>query len=297
MDNTLELLIMAWDCFLNPCQDLWVIEWNGEEFVNLIGESEENPVGADALFDWELQDIDQNGTIEIILKDHVPVWSTYTSGLPWREMTETFKWNGSKFAIYQEEFAPPQYRFQATQDGDLATLAGEYDRAESLYQQAILSKTLDWWSPDRQAYERAKYDSQYTNTSSTSTPLSVPSPDPGEYSSLIAYARYRLMLLNILWGRIDEAQVIYDSLQEQYSPGKIGNEYAEMATAFWFEYQKSQNINLACRKAVEYAGAHQREILMYLGNVSILGTDPPIEQNYHGWQSLLYEPKDICPFK
>jgi hypothetical protein len=66
--------------------------------------------------------------------------------------------------------------------------------------------------------------------------------------------------------------------------GQPGHAYAEMAQAFWDEYQSSRNLGSSCGKAVAYATAHP-DILIYLGS------------DYHGTQSLWYQPADICPFK
>ena len=63
--------------------------------------------------------------------------------------------------------------------------------------------------------------------SSTSTPLPAPLPDPGEYASLVAYANFRLLLLTIPAGQVDKAEVMYDSMQQQYPQGKSGSAYAE----------------------------------------------------------------------
>jgi hypothetical protein len=57
-----------------------------------------------------------------------------------------------------------------------------------------------------------------------------------------------------------------------------------MATAFWNEYQTTNDIERACSKAVSYAATNP-EILTYLGGP------------YHGEQSLWYKPENVCPFK
>lgn len=78
--------------------------------------------------------------------------------------------------------------------------------------------------------------------------------------------------------------MVYDTLQEKYPAGQPGYEFAAMAKDFWQEYQTSQNIGQACRKAIDYAAAHP-EILGYLGDY------------YHGSQSKIYQPEDVCPVK
>jgi hypothetical protein len=89
---------------------------------------------------------------------------------------------------------------------------------------------------------------------------------------------------------LPEAEIVYNTLQKKYSEGQVGHAYAEMAAAFWNEYQKEKNIGQACAKAVDYATAHPGETLSYLGNGENAIT-------YYGEQSLEYRPDDLCPFR
>jgi len=63
-----------------------------------------------------------------------------------------------------------------------------------------------------------------------------------------------------------------------------------MSTEFWNEYQTSENIEQACAKAIAYATNNPVDVLEYLGNGEY-------SRMYFGSQSLIYEPKDVCPFK
>lgn len=128
----------------------------------------------------------------------------------------------------------------------------------------------------------------------TPTPLPAPIIDSAEYYHLAAYARFRIMLIYVLLGSQVNAKVAYNSLQAGFPKGQTGHSYAEMATAFWQEYQSSSDIQLACGKAVEYAIDHDEEILPYLGNVTYLSN--LLDNYYHGWQNIDYLPKDVCPF-
>jgi hypothetical protein len=195
-------------------------------------------------------------------------------------------WNGEAFAFYRTEYARPQFRFQAVQDADQATRWAEYDNALDLYQQAIFSDKLDWWTQERRAYEQILWDSRWYAGSLTPTPTPLPFPtsDPNEYPNLAAYSRYRIMLLHLLRGYLPEAKIVYETLQEKFPADQPGHEFAEMATEFWNEYQTSHDIGQACNQSVEYARSHS-EILTYLGS------------DYHGWQSHEYAPEDVCPFK
>ncbi|HKZ70229.1 MAG TPA: hypothetical protein VJ020_09120 [Anaerolineales bacterium] len=232
----------------------------------------------------KLNDIDGNGTIELILEGGISSGVNYRDGLPWRVQTDTHMWSGEAFVFYRTKYAAPQYRFQAVQDADQATLGREYDTALDLYQEAIFRDELEWWSPERRAYEQALWDASWHFEVPTPTPLPFPTPDPNEYPNLAAYARYRIILLHILRGYLPEATIVYETLQEKFPAGQPGHEFAEMATEFWIDYQTSQDIGQACNQAVEYARSHS-EILTYLGS------------DYHGWQSHEYTPEDVCPFE
>ncbi len=266
-----------------------VLEWDGNRFqpLNLDRGSVWNPLQScsDLLGpSWAYaQDTDNNGTLELVLKQGIPIGPEYGMGLPWRKETRTCTWNGTAFVLTQRKIdTPPEYRFQAVQDGDLAARAGKYDQALSLYQQAIFSDVLQGWSQAQRNYEQ-EFDL-------IPTPRSTPIPDPAEYANHAAYARFRVLLLHVVQGYLPEAETVYSTLQEQYPEGRIGHAYAEMAAAFWNEYQKERNIGQACAKAVDYAIEHPTETLSYLGNgeYAIM---------YFGDQSLEYKPEDLCPFR
>ena len=276
-----------------PTLEFRIIEWNGGQFQSLIQAIDhEQPVDYASMDDprvMEIRDTDGNDTLELVLIGGIPRGAAYFNGLPFREETWIYTWNGANFVAGYFEYAPPQYRFQAVQDGDRAALAGDYDEALDYYQQAIFSDKLEWWSEERRRYLQ----DTYYDTGGTLIPS--PAPDSNEYPNIAAYSRFRIMLLHILRGWLPEAQTVYDTLQEKFPDGQSGHAYAEMATAFWEEYMISQDVGLACGKAISFAEVHQSEILVYLGNVrDIWNINGPF---FHGWQSLEYGPQDICPFK
>jgi hypothetical protein len=271
-------------CGSNSCGGLIVFEWNGEIFTGLF---ENDPdydyvefVYMDAAFTTEFTDIDKNGTTEIILHGKLPIFSIYHDGLPWRVKHDTYMWNGASFVLHHREFDDPEFRFQAVQDADLYASYGEFDRALTLYQDAIFSDELEWWSPDRQRYYQLQLQASY-DSFPTPTPSSA---NPDEYHYLASYARFKIMVLFLIHGWLPEAEIVYDTLQEIYPEGRPGHEFAQMANEFWREFQISNDINKACSQAIGYARENQ-EILTYLGS------------DYHGWQSFIYTPDMICQFK
>jgi len=126
---------------------LIVYEWDGNSFTELLGIRD---FGEST---YEIQDIDKNGTYEIILfRGRPPFWNRLAE-FPWRHYTSIYNWNGSSYVISSKKFTSPEYRFQAIQDADQYVLSGEYDQALTLYQDTIINNKLDWWSIDRKNYE------------------------------------------------------------------------------------------------------------------------------------------------
>ena len=266
-----------------------IIEWNGGQFFNLlVSDSPEYPesgeIFVEATGDVSFDDIDDDWIKEMVVYRGIPVWETYTMGIPWRHETKYYKWNGRHYTFHRLEFDEPQYRFQAVQDGDRFAYLGDYDEALEMYQKVIFDDELEWWSPERQAQLEHEWIYRHGTDSRTPT-VTPPVPDNDEYYYLVAYSRYRIMVLHISRGWLDEAQIVYNTLQDKFPEGQAGSPFAEMATAFWNKYQEAQDIEQACSQAVAYASTHP-EILFYLG------------AEHHGLvHSVWYEPEYVCPFE
>jgi hypothetical protein len=273
------------------CTGVLVYEWDGQAFQSLIREwfidTSLNELHYSSIAelvgyaDAEIVDAYGNGTYEIILRGGLlsNISDSYTYG-PFRSTIKTFMWDGQYYSKYRQKYSPPEFRFQAIQDGDDASLYGDYDEALAFYQDAFFNDKLKGWSAEEKENQIAHVDVLYT---SSPTPTSLP-PHYEDYDPIAAYARYRIMLLHILRGYQKEAQVVYDTLQELFPEGNMGHPYTEMAQLFWFEYSNSKNVKLACQQAINYANAHQ-EILV------------PLNGPESSFWSRQYVPGDICPFE
>jgi hypothetical protein len=283
-DGVNEIMTLDGD---DRIREVYVFEWDGSAFQAL-NMSSGNCSGLLGPESWPYaQDTNGSSTMDLVLKQGIPIWSEYTDGLPWRKETRTCTWDGSAFVLTRTEITtPPEYRFQAVQDGDRASLAGDYPKALDLYQQAVFSDTLQAWSFDRFLYE-----GELPNQNSPGAPtlMPLPTPDPAEYPSLAAYARYRILLLYSLRGDLTDAKTVYDTLQAKFPAGQVGHADAELATAFWTSYQASHSIAQACAQAIADAAQHPVEVLAYLGRSDY-------SQTPFGDQSLEYTPQDICPY-
>lgn len=223
-----------------------------------------------------IRDMDENGTEELLLIGNGPGGEYNRLILcPCRRKQVVFKWDGIHYLYSSLDMGPPIFRFQAVQDADRFFLDGEYDKALKLYQDAIFSDKLDWWSPEKMFYLRDIY---VGNNAST------PQVNKDEYPFLAAYSRYRILLNHLVRGWLSDAQVAYNSLTEKFPDGSTGSQFAEMGTILWNEYQASNDLAESCKLVVEYAASHL-EILTVLGDT------------LHGFESHIYVPEDVCPFK
>jgi hypothetical protein len=287
-----------------------VMEWDDSEFKDLIiqsnfesrygaGEADGGRVWINGVWSYsesdeksfEVADIDNNGTLELILRGGLPTHSDIKSYGPWRAETNIYMWNDEGFVIYSVIPTTPIFRFQAIQDADYALFDGDYDKALALYQDAIFNEKLDWWSNDKRFHERQVEEAEYYDFPSP-TPLPVNS---SEYSYLSAYAYYRIMTIYAKVGNLSEARVIHETLKEKYHQGKEGHLISELATVFWTEFLISQNLSDACAKAIDYTSQNPFEIFNYVGSIK---TDETYDWVTHGLQKEhFYTINDICPFK
>lgn len=279
-----DVILASRGCSGSGCYSIAVLEWDGTEFIQLAPS-----MGMTGLLDFKITDQDHNSLSEFRL--HGGLYSqVFAFEYPVRNFIETYEWNGYTFEVTGSRYDPPVFRFQAVQDADQFMTQNQYEDALALYQDAIFSDQLEGWSKKR---------AEFTKQVFTMGPLSLLprwpdfkapefSEDPidasSEYNSLAAYAYFRIALLHILQGHDSDAGTVYQTLQQKFPEGNPGFPYAEMAAAFWNEYQSSHDLTAACGMAVEYAAAHP-DILIPLGS------------DYHGMQSHTYQPEDVCPFR
>ena len=227
----------------------------------------------------QLSDTDGNGTQELVITDHGPVdFDTILSHGPWRARTTTFQWDGLHFLYSSLAGDPPVYRFQAVQDGDREFLLGDYDRSLSRYQDVVFSEKLEWWTAERISYP---VDVRLAEAFNQATPVPA-QPDPTEYKSLAAYARYPIVLNHLTRGWIAPAQTVLAGLHTAFSADPIGAPYVKAADLLWASFQETQDLASACAGVVEYFDQHP-ELVKPLGDFS------------HGQQSHIYAARGYLP--
>jgi tetratricopeptide (TPR) repeat protein len=263
----------------NSTLNVEVYEWDGDEFVSLIPEAVHHPYHAlgHIMFDpgvqvsmfnghMELEDIDRNGTIEIILRGGVEYGYIGQLSAPQSVEIHTWMWNGEEFNFYDVAFSQPTLKIHAVQAADVASQLSDYAEALDLYWQAIKDPALEAWN-----VERNEWMPEWTDPG-TPTPTHPP-PDPDQGDRVEAYARFRIVVTNLLLGHSEEAEAQYQNLLDLHPAGNPGHPYAQMAT------------RLGCAAARTFAEENSGEILGSLGWA------------VYGEANRDYDAEDICPFR
>lgn len=280
-DGIPEIILEHHGCMGNGCYSLYTLEWKGNNFFQVLNSDPEYGEQMEGLINVEIKDLNQDGIFEILMTGGVPAIGSYIIDPPWRLETKILTWNGKVFALESVKYESPEFRFQTAQDGDNATLNGNYGEALKLYTDVIFNDKLEWWSKQRQLDTITMLGNQGYKVLGTPAPGI---PDINEYSRLAAYAYYRIMLLHLVQNHESDAATTYNTLQQKFGDDPYGGPYVEMATAFWTAYQFTHKMYDGCAAAIEYAADHP-EILTPLGS------------EYHGAQSHIYVPDDVCPFR
>jgi hypothetical protein len=286
----IEIIVFYPGCMGFRCGSIDIVEWDGKNFAHLITDTigyDGSAVNFASINDPSeppyLEDLDNDGILELIWKGGFPpafrsdFWTFYPS----RMETHIYKWDGKSYHALPISYPPPIYRYEAVQDGDRFTMAGDYKLALHSYQLVIEDEQLDWWTVKRGLYIYCHQTDLCAEDLISGLP---PIEDVNERPILGAYATFRSMLVQLLQNDETAAEWTYHKAGWNYPPGNPGHVITGMADVFWSEYQSTKSIPAACEKAVAYMDEHQ-EILTYLtGSTNSL-------------QSIQYEPFDTCPFK
>lgn len=136
LDGLAEMISYFDGCMGSRCPSIEILGWDGEQFQSLI----ENPFSSIegcsymgiAPFQVEIQDIDNNGTSEIIFQNTGNPWPDDLD-FPYRKETRICTWNGKNIVLYQIYFDNPDCRFQALQDAERAMQSDDFRRALDFY--------------------------------------------------------------------------------------------------------------------------------------------------------------------
>jgi len=288
-----EVFIEGIGCVWHRCGGLYVVEWDGTKFVQKIKDVDAYGEIADYADmsdpqDAYLKDLDHDGIAELIWRgEQIPDWSMDRWAFyPGRLATHAFKWDGENYTAQPVEYSPPEFRFQAVQDGDRYSEAGMYEKALQSYQQAITSNALKWWTEDLYNYTVARYGLGpcADNVSRCPTPVN----DPNERPILSAYALFRKTLVYLLMNDPIRAESTYQNLLTSYPEGSPGYKITEMAMLFWNEYQSTKSLESACNKSINFIRSNQNALTILTGKSNFL---------YNQGIDYMHEPEKVCPFR
>ena len=141
---------------------------------------------------------------------------------PQRDRTEVYRWDGLTYTLVETVWDPSNYLYFKVMDANQALLEGKYERAVTLYEQAIENPSLQIWMEE------------------------------SEREELTAFARYRLSLAYLLLGDIADAKLARDGLLTE-QPDNI---YAQVVTVLWDTYLVGADLTAACEAVGTFAAAH-----------------------------------------
>ncbi len=248
-----------------------VREWDGLQFRSLIakyrsGELQESPgfyiyeggggcVGFVHAPSGPLMDIQVNPGI--------PYGIDYQYGLPYRNLLETYRWDGQYYTLVNSEFGPPEYRFQAVFDGDRFATSGRFEKALEMFDRVITDNTLKGWSNNLSKFLRDKYEMEYRKTPDPGN-LIEPQDDPDERPNLAVYARFRRLWIYLSLDKKAEAQKEYEKLLTEFPENKPGRVYVEPARILIEAYNTTPDVQKACLPVRNYMHGHLVELFQYI---------------------------------
>jgi hypothetical protein len=267
---------------------VFVLEWNGTEFVDRLPEELDHKLLERGWLYWspanalmyngvlKLGDVDFNGTIELVIEGGTSGGMDAIFSAPQLEQQHIWMWTGAEFNLTEINFSEPTLKFHAAYIGDIYSLMGHYKDAISFYQQAIFDTELIAWNSEwiDWAMMGGELNPNYPK----------PPQDYAQGRRVSMYARFRMLLVNYLIQNQYAIDTQFESMQQIAEQGGAGIKYAELAAAFRNAYQESSSITQACQAAFRFAEENA---------VDITG---PLGWGIYGEASPGYGPEDICPF-
>ncbi len=245
-DGLTNLAYIVRSCGAHTCfETLQILGWDGDQFVRLMGGELTMPYPAYTVTPGQIKA--RSGGIGS------------AGAEPQRPYTETWIWTGSLFTVTEMVYAPPTYRYHALLDGERALLEEDYETALASYETVIESETLEEWGET----------------------FGVMTPEE-ERATLSAFARWRMVVTQLLMGSVNDAQVAYNQLQTRHPPDTPGHDVAVMGETFWNTYLEHNSLTAGCEVIV--AEVDEDDTILQFFN-----------QNY-GYANPWWEPQDLCPF-
>jgi hypothetical protein len=239
------------ECGAHTCFDTFdMLGWDGNAFVSLMGDRLQMPFPTYTL-------VNRDGDAALELEAVAGQIASVGAG-PQRSLTQIWDWNGAQYVLADEFFPPPEYRIHIVNDADDLLASGDFNGALALYERATSddASILDWETRPGRTQE-------------------------GDRANPAAYALYRIMIVHVRLGDVDQARADYDRLNAEYPAGEAGDDYRELAQIFWSSYDTSNSLSAACT-AVNVFANNDVDALDGL--------------NAYGYANRQYVAVDMCPF-
>jgi hypothetical protein len=189
--------------------------------------------------------MDGNGTTDLLFPIHGVDSACDEPVSLWKDV---YMWDGEYYRSMWEDPGEPSYRFQAAFNADYYTKIALYDKSEASYRKAINDSSLK------------PYYSQDWGKENNRWRCDGKPAEPYEPQRIIAYARFRLLELNIYLQEMGAAKsgVLY--LADNFKETTPGYRYALLAIAFWNAYSVRNNLDDACATVRYEAAQFEKEV-------------------------------------
>lgn len=218
-DGRTEMAYSSTSCGAHTCFTTVYIAASGTgEYQDLTGGGIEMSYVEPSFVDW-----DGDGVRELIM--YGGTIGSVGAG-PQRERTEVYRWDGATYGLTETVQDYSNYLYFRVLDANQALPEGEFERAATLYREAIDDPRLDTWM------------------------------DESEREELAAFSRYRLSLSYLMMGEVALAEAAREELQA-VQPGNI---YAQVATVLWDAYEAQGDLEAACQEVDDFAHLHPEAV-------------------------------------
>jgi|GEM_PF-389172 len=227
-DSVPEVLYTSTDCGAHTCfLTIWGVAWHGTGYTSLFPRppSMAYPV-------LSLTDTNGDSKLEIVLKGGVI--GSVGAGLQ-RERTEVYAWRNGQYELASTAYEPSPYLYFKIMDANEALAKGDYERAISLYHQALTDDELLAWKP-MMADDKAK-EAEVARK---------------EIDGLRAFALFRLLQVQGLAGDKVAARQALADLHQRYPTSALG----EAGDHYWQRFEASSDPVAACAEAQPIIEAH-----------------------------------------
>ena len=218
-DSYSEIAYSSTSCGAHTCfTKVYIVSSGSGTYADLTAGGIEMAYVAPYFADW-----DSDGVAELIM--HGGTIGSVGAG-PQRERTEVYRWDGATYVLTETMWDYSDYIYFRVVDANQALLDGEYERAATLYRDAIDNRALDVWM------------------------------DEGERDDLAAFSRYRLTLTYLMTGETSQAE----AASQELITAQPENIYAQVVTVLWHAYQQKGELEAACQEVNDFAQLHPEAV-------------------------------------